>query len=202
MTRGFIYLASASPRRRALLEQIDVPFRVLAAEVSEATRAGEAPEDYVERVARDKAGNVWGRVAAESPRAVLAADTVVVIDNRTLGKPADETEALEMLEQLSGRTHRVLTAVALSAPEARESRLSVSKVRFRATTPAERLAYCRTREPYDKAGGYAIQGLGAVFVEHIDGSYSSVMGLPLVETAAMLEPFGFPGWLTAGGLPR
>lgn len=197
MTTGLIYLASASPRRRELLEQIRVPFRVLAATVSETRHPDENPEAYAARVAGDKADDVWGRVAALGPLGVLAADTVVVAGEAVFGKPVDEDSALAMLERLSGRTHRVMTAVALRTQQGRASVLSISKVRFRATTAAERLAYCRSGEPYDKAGAYAIQGLGAVFVERLEGSYSSVMGLPLAETAALLAPLKLPPWLAA-----
>jgi len=195
MATGFVYLASASPRRRALLEQIGVPFRVLAAEVSEARHGGEAPAVYVGRIAADKADRVWERVAAGEPAPVLAADTAVVVDDEIYGKPGGEAEALAMLGRLSGRSHRVLTAVALRWRETREVFVSVSEVRFRPTTEAERIAYCRSGEPYDKAGAYAIQGQGAVFIEHLDGSYSSVMGLPLAETARLLAPFALPPWL-------
>jgi septum formation protein len=195
MTTGFIYLASASPRRSALLAQIGVPFRVLAAEVAEEALPDEAAAAYVERVALAKADAGWERVHDASPAPVLAADTAVVLEGELFGKPAGEPEALAMLARLSGRSHTVLTAVALRWQERRESRVTTSEVRFRATTPAERLAYCRTGEPYDKAGGYAIQGQAAVFVEHLSGSFSSVMGLPLCETAALLGTYGLPPWL-------
>ena len=197
MTTGFIYLASASPRRSALLAQIGVPFRVLAAEVDEDALAGEAPAAYVERVALAKVDAGWERVQHASPAPVLAADTAVVVDDELFGKPAGEAEALAMLARLSGRSHRVLSAVALRWQEVREARVAISEVRFRATTAAERLAYCRSGEPYDKAGGYAIQGQAAVFVEHLSGSYSAVMGLPLCETAALLANFALPPWLHA-----
>ena len=195
MPTGFIYLASASPRRSTLLAQIGVPFRVLAAEVDETGLPGETAAAYVERVALAKADAGWERVRNASPAPVLAADTVVVLDGERFGKPAVEAEALAMLARLSGRNHSVLTAVALRWQEVRESRVTTSEVRFRATTPAERLAYCRSGEPYDKAGGYAIQGRAAVFVEHLSGSYSSVMGLPLCETAALLGAYALPPWL-------
>jgi nucleoside triphosphate pyrophosphatase len=126
---------------------------------------------------------------------VLGADTAVVVDDEIFGKPGDESEALLMLSRLSGRSHTVLTAVALCAENVRESLVSISEVRFRATTEAERIAYCRSGEPYDKAGAYAVQGVGAVFVEHLKGSFSSVMGLPVCETAALLGRFGMPPWL-------
>ena len=202
MEKNFIYLASASPRRRELLEQIGVPFRVLASAVSESRLPGERPEAYVERVAAEKADEIWGNVSASEPAPVLAADTAVIVDDAVLGKPRDEADALDMLQRLSGRSHTVLTAVALRWQTGRDQVVSSSEVRFRATTAAERKAYCRSDEPYDKAGAYAIQGLGALFVEQLSGSYSAVMGLPLCETATMLNRFGLPPWLSDGAFQR
>jgi septum formation protein len=202
MTTGFIYLASASPRRSELLRQIGVPFRVLVPSVSEARIGDESPATYVDRVAADKAEQIWQRVKTAEPAPVLAADTTVVVDGEMLGKPADEADALAMLRRLSGRSHEVLTAIALRWRELKEALVTVSEVRFRATTEAERVAYCRTGEPYDKAGAYAIQGRGAVFVEHLNGSYSAVMGLPLCATASLLGRFGVPPWLGADGLQQ
>lgn len=198
MTTKFIYLASASPRRSELLAQIGVPFRVLASGIAEVRRSGETPEAYVERTAADKADEVWERVAQDEPAPVLAADTAVVVDDDAFGKPADEAEALAMLARLSGRSHTVVTAVALRWRSERVGRVSCSEVRFRATTEAERRAYCRTEESYDKAGAYAIQGLGGLFVEYLSGSYSAVMGLPLLETASLLKRFELPAWLVGG----
>ena len=195
MTKNFIYLASASPRRRDLLDQIGVPFRVLPSSVTEERRASERPDVYVERIAADKADEVWERVAVSEPAPVLAADTAVVIGDEVFGKPANEVEALAMLQRLSGRSHTVLTAIALRWQSDRDGLITSSEVRFRATTEAERKAYCRSEEPFDKAGAYAIQGLGALFVEHLTGSYSAVMGLPLFETAKMLSRFEMPPWL-------
>ena len=126
---------------------------------------------------------------------MLAADTIVVIDDRIHGKPANEEEGIAMISQLSGRTHQVLTAVALATAAEVSHRLSTSEVRFRRLTHAESLAYWRTGEPRDKAGGYAVQGRGAVFIEHLSGSYSGVMGLPLYETAQLLAAAGVPCWL-------
>lgn len=194
MPRDFIYLASASPRRAELLGQIGVRCEVRPAEIDERAHAGEAPRQYVARVAAAKAAAVHAALDGAS-RPVLAADTAVVLDGRLLGKPADERAALGMLEALSGRTHRVLSAIALRHADGSETALSESEVRFRSTTAAERTAYCRTGEPYGKAGGYAIQGRGAVFVAHLSGSYSSVMGLPVHETAALLARYGMPEWL-------
>jgi len=199
MRKDFVYLASASPRRSELLRQIGVPFEVRPAAIAEDQQPGEAADAYVLRLASQKAATVWralGRGAKE-PRPVLAADTAVVLDGRVLGKPADSAEAEAMLAELSGRAHRVLTAVALKTHEPPDMLLSESEVRFRATTAAERRAYCASGEPFDKAGGYGIQGRAAVFVEHLRGSYSAVVGLPLFETATLLERHGVGFWLAA-----
>ena len=179
------------------MEQIGVPFRIEVSEISEARLEGEPPSAYVERLAVEKADCVFQRTVQRDPAAVLAADTAVVVDDELLGKPADQTEALSMLARLSGRSHRVLTAIALRWSGGLERELVTSEVRFRPTTAAERLAYCQSEEPYDKAGAYAIQGLGAVFIENLTGSYSAVMGLPLAETARVLARFGMPPWLAA-----
>jgi septum formation protein len=195
MGKDFVYLASASPRRSELLRQIGVPFTVRAAAIAEDALAGEAPAAYVARLAAAKAEAVWAAVADSRP--VLGADTAVVLDGEILGKPETAAEAAAMLERLSGRAHRVLTAVAIRHAGGVESRVSDSEVRFRATTAAERLAYCATGEPFDKAGGYGIQGHAAVFVETVTGSYSGVVGLPLYETAALLKRVGVGFWLTA-----
>jgi septum formation protein len=194
MKKDFVYLASSSPRRSELLRQIGVKFEVRAAAIPEDPASGESPDSYVLRLAAAKAAAVWRNVASEAVRPVLAADTAVVLDDRLLGKPADAGEADAMLAELSGRSHRVLTAVALVCGGAPETLISESEVRFRATTAAERRAYCATGEPFDKAGGYGIQGRAAVFVEHLNGSYSSVVGLPLFETAALLERCGVSLW--------
>jgi septum formation protein len=196
MTRDFIYLASASPRREELLRQLGVPFTAQPAVIAEERLPEEPPADYVRRTARAKAAAVWASPAVQAaPRPVLAADTAVVVDDTVFGKPVDVAQALEMLEALSGRSHIVLTAVALHVDGAAAELLSRSEVRFRATTHDERLAYCATGEPLDKAGAYAIQGRGALFVERLDGSYSGVVGLPLFETATLLGRFSLPSWL-------
>ncbi len=194
-------LASRSPRRRELLEQIGVPHLVSAADLDEALRPGEPAADYVVRMARAKALAVQARGMALP---VLAADTTVVLDERVCGKPASEAEAVAMLAALSGRSHTVLTAVALAAHGALEHRLSASEVRLRPLSRAECIAYWRTGEPRDKAGGYAVQGRAAAFVEHLSGSYSGVMGLPLFETAQLLRAAGVPYGLgaPARGAPR
>jgi len=197
MRKDFVYLASASPRRRELLRQIGVAFEVRPAAIAEDPLPREAPEDYVRRLATAKAEAVFATLREPELRPVLAADTAVVLDGALLGKPADAREAAEMLERLSGRAHRVLTAVALHSGDSVATLRSDSEVRFRATTAAERLAYCATGEPFDKAGGYGIQGHAAVFVESLQGSYSGVMGLPLFETAALLARAGVQFWLTA-----
>jgi septum formation protein len=184
-----LVLASASPRRRELLIQIGVRHRVLAVDLDESRLPGETLEDFVQRLAMDKALAGWQALPAVARAAVLGADTLVVLDGEPLGKPADRDDALTMLARLSGRSHEVLTAVALVTPEARV-RLSRSRVTFRATSAAERLAYWDSGEPADKAGGYGIQGLGAIFVAHLEGSYSGVMGLPLFETAELLVEAG------------
>ena len=197
-----IYLASKSPRRRELLRQVGVEFELLmlrsdparGADVSEDVLPGESPHDYVARVAIDKGAFAW-RVLQQRRqplRPVLAADTTVTIDGLILGKPADNAEAVEMLERLSGRTHQVLTTVSVHHSHMAEHVTQVSNVRFAKLSPAQIKAYCATPEPYDKAGGYGIQGLAALFVEHIEGSHSGIMGLPLFETANLLRKAGLP----------
>lgn len=184
-----LYLASQSPRRRELLDQIGVRYQVLPVDVEEQAWPGEVAADYVCRVARDKARAGWQSLAAARRRPVLGADTAVVVDDHILGKPRDREQAIAMLQQLSGRSHAVLTAVAL-VDTAERIRLSSSRVTFRTVSAAECAAYWDTGEPADKAGGYAIQGIAAVFIERIEGSYSGVMGLPLFETAGLLKESG------------
>ncbi|MGD8808207.1 MAG: Maf family protein [Gammaproteobacteria bacterium] len=197
MGKSFIYLASASPRRAELLRQLGVEYRVHPAEIDERRLGAEPAVAYVKRIAAAKAVAVRARVGPEVP--VLGADTVVVCDGQVLGKPDGAATALDMLERLSGRTHDVLSAVAVADAQSAPTLLSISKVRFRPTTVGERAAYCATHEPLDKAGAYGIQGFAAAFVEHLDGSYSGVMGLPLCETAELLAPFGLPRWLHGNG---
>ncbi|AQR71052.1 septum formation inhibitor Maf [Janthinobacterium sp. LM6] len=197
-----IYLASKSPRRRELLRQIGVDFELLllrsdgprGADVTEEVLPGESALDYVARVANEKAAFAWDLVRRRhlTPRPVLAADTTVTIDGTILGKPADRAEAVAMLQQLSGRTHEVLTSIAVHYKDFAEQRTQVSQVRFGVLSPASITAYCATPEPYDKAGGYGIQGSAALFVEHIEGSHSGIMGLPLYETAQLLRLAGLP----------
>jgi septum formation protein len=197
-----IYLASKSPRRRELLRQIGVEFELLmlrsdparGADVSEIELPGEDPSVYVARVAKEKAAFAFNilQLRRMPARPVLAADTTVTIDGEILGKPADPDEAARMLERLSGRTHQVLTSVAVHHTNMAEQITQVSDVRFATLSPAAIRAYCATAEPYDKAGGYGIQGIAALFVEHIDGSHSGILGLPLYETARLLRLAGVP----------
>lgn len=188
-----LILASASPRRSALLMQIGVPHRVLPAQLDERRLEGEAADVCVQRLAEQKALQVLARLPpGTNALPVLGADTEVVLDGAMLGKPRDRREGVAMLARLSGREHEVLSAVALAYGARLISRLCHSVVRFRALARAECEAYWDSGEPRDKAGGYAIQGLGAVFVEALRGSYSGVMGLPLFETAALLEAAGLP----------
>lgn len=182
-----LYLASQSPRRHELLKQIGIPHRVIQATVDETVRAGESAADYVRRLALAKAR---AGQALHHDAAVLGADTAVVLDDRILGKPCDREQGLAMLAALSGREHRVLTGVALVYTNHAEVRLSENRVRFRHIDPGEAARYWASGEPADKAGGYAIQGLGAVFVSELAGSFSGVMGLPLYETAEILASAG------------
>jgi len=189
MSEPQFYLASASPRRKQLLEQLGLRFQVVVAEVDETVQAGEAPRDYVLRVAGLKATAVAARLG--NPRLpVLAADTTVVLDGAILGKPKDRDDAIRMLAHLGGRRHQVLSAVALWNRDVLDTVLNDSWVSFRAIDPVEAGAYWDSGEPRDKAGSYGIQGLGAVFVQSLEGSYSGVMGLPLFETAALLHKAG------------
>lgn len=189
-----LYLASGSPRRRELLTQIGVAFSTLAAPIDESVLAGEAAAQYVQRLALAKANAGLATLNAPDDAVVLGADTAVVVDGRILGKPVDRADALAMLQLLSGRDHQVLTAVALTNDQRSEVRLVSSEVHFRPVSSTEAHTYWASGEPQDKAGGYAIQGLGAVFVSSMRGSYSAVVGLPLCETAALLADFGIPCW--------
>lgn len=186
-----LLLASASPRRAELLAQIGVRATRLVCSVDEQVQPGESPGGYVERVTRDK---VLAAVQAAPGRVVLAADTAVVQGDCILGKPADRADAVRMLTALSGSEHTVMTAVAVGCDQRVELVRVDTLVRFRALSEAEIAAYWDTGEPADKAGSYGIQGLAAVFVERIEGSYSAVVGLPLLETATLLKSFGIPCW--------
>ena len=195
-----IYLASKSPRRRELLRQVGIDFDLLSLrsdpargiDVPEDVFEGELAQDYVVRVALEKGAFAWKvlQQRRQPLRPVLTADTTVTIDGAILGKPADLAEARAMLEQLSGRTHQVLTTVAVHYTDMAEHVTQVSNVRFAKLTAQQIAAYCATSEPYDKAGGYGIQGLAALFIEHIEGSHSGIMGLPIFETAVLLRKAG------------
>jgi len=183
-----IILASASPRRQTLLQQIGVRFRQQVAEVDETPLDNESAQDYVVRLAVAKASAVRQQ-SGDDEAPVLGADTAVVVDGRLLGKPVDLAHAREMLQLLSGRRHQVLSAVAL-VKERQAVAVSDSSVWFRALCDKDIEDYWKSGEPGDKAGAYAIQGIGAIFVERLEGSYSGVMGLPLHETARLLQDFG------------
>lgn len=200
--RPLLYLASHSPRRRELLRQINVRFETLllrsdrmrGSDVEEIVRAGEAPADYVTRITLEKArmGAARARERGMAPGVVLAADTEVVIDGEALGKPRDAAAATQMLTRLSGRSHEVLSAVAVATGETQiDIRLARSVVSLKVLDPVELRRYVSSGEPLDKAGAYGIQGLGALFVTRLEGSYSAVMGLPLFETAELLRNHGF-----------
>tara|TARA_R110002072_G_scaffold2252_4_gene18638 strand:- start:6441 stop:7016 length:576 start_codon:yes stop_codon:yes gene_type:complete len=184
-----LILGSTSPRRASLLSQLDVPFEVIAPDVDETQLAGEAPEVYVTRMSNAKHERVVQKLDAEG--LVIAADTVVVLGDEILGKPANEAQGAEMLSRLSGNQHRVLTSVTIGPNGRRNEQFVIETiVRFRTLTTIECNAYWRTGEPQDKAGGYGIQGVGAIFIESIQGSYTNVVGLPLTETAASLRGYG------------
>jgi len=197
-----IWLASRSPRRQELLAQIGVEFDVLrlreasgrTPDVLEVAHDGEPALHYVERIARTKANVGWQSMVARGleTRPVLGADTEVILDGEVFGKPADERAAKAMLARLSGRTHEVVTAVALRWQDDTHFAMSTSKVTLAPLTKSAIAAYVASGEPFDKAGGYGIQGRAAAFVTRLDGSYSGVMGLPLAETAALLARAGFP----------
>ncbi len=202
MSESRIFLASRSPRRRELLHQIHVKFEVLLfragnrsdVDVAEDVLAGEDAVSYVQRVARAKALGGMQRVAWRHlpRRAVLSADTTLEVDGEIIGKPEDDEHATEILQRLSGRSHRVLTAVAMADTERLESLLSVSQVSFRPLSVQDIRHYIASGEHRDKAGAYGIQGRAALFIDEIRGSYSGIMGLPLFETAQLLEKFGIP----------
>jgi septum formation protein len=188
-----VYLASASPRRHELLQQLGVRFAVRIADVPETLQSGETPQQFVQRLALEKANKVWHALEPAQRRPVIGADTVVVIDEHILGKPVSRERAQEMLGLLSGRTHEVLTGVAVVSQQSSVC-VNVSAVRFRTLDQAEIEAYWQTGEPADKAGAYAIQGYAAAFIEHLSGSYSGVMGLPLYETSKLLRQHAVPIW--------
>ena len=184
-----IVLASGSPRRKQLLEMLRIPFRVIAPDVDEHVLPGEKPDAYVTRLSRAKAQAV---VALAAGDVVLAADTTVVIDNEILGKPVSPEDAVRMLERLQGRTHQVLTSVAVAESGRLDQALDVSRVIFRPNDRSTLEAYVATGEPLDKAGAYAIQGLGAPLIERVEGDFFGVMGLPLRLALDLLAKFGRP----------
>ena len=181
-----LQLASRSPRRREILEALGIRFTIVSVDVDESPLDGEKPADMVLRLAQAKTE----AVDAGPDSIVLGADTEVVIDGEALGKPRDEADALAMLARLSGRAHQVLTGIAVRGPHGTRTALSKTDVYFREISRDEALAYWQSGEPRDKAGAYAIQGLGGVYVERIDGSYSGVVGLPVFETMALLREAG------------
>ncbi len=181
-------LASASPRREALLKQIGLHCLKYPVDLDESVLPGESAPSYVMRLAEQKALAGQKRSGTDLP--VLGSDTSVVFNGKILGKPRDRRQAVDMLMQLSGKTHQVMTGVAVCQHNRVQSIISVTDVSFRALSEAECHAYCDTGEPFDKAGGYGIQGLAAIFVRSVSGSYSNVVGLPLFETADLLRQFG------------
>lgn len=188
-TKSFrFYLASGSPRRRELLEAHGLDFETLRAEVDESPQGDETPARMVIRLAIEKARRARSIARRDYP--VLAADTVVALGNRIFGKPQSRQDALDMLAALSGKTHEVFTGVALDVSGKTQSSLSITRVQFREIDELEAVAYWNSGEPADKAGAYAIQGLGGAFVRAIQGSYSGVVGLPMFETIAMLQQAG------------
>jgi nucleoside triphosphate pyrophosphatase len=191
-----LYLASQSPRRGELLSQIGVQYQRLSVDVEECQGCGELPSEYVQRLAVDKSAAGWRELQRASlPIApVMGADTIVVLDGQVLEKPSNEAEAVAMLARLSGRVHQVFTAVALTSTGAQEVVVCSTEVTFTRISESQARDYWQTREPKDKAGGYGIQGAGAVFVENLAGSYSGVVGLPLFETQQLLNQFDVSVW--------
>ncbi|MBI3562732.1 MAG: septum formation inhibitor Maf [Gammaproteobacteria bacterium] len=188
-----LYLASTSPRRRELLQQIGVRFAVLNVAVHEEPQSNESPHALVQRLAQDKAVAGWHSLPQQARKPVLGADTVVVIDGHVLGKPRDKSAGLAMLQRLSARSHQVYSAVAL-CHDTCSVMVNCSEVSLRALSLEECVAYWDSGEPRDKAGAYAIQGKAAVFIQSLHGSYSAVMGLPLYETVQLLQQFNIPYW--------
>jgi len=194
-----LYLASASPRRREILNQLGIPHEVLAQDIDESKYPAETPDEFVCRLAKAKAESALASLPKSANAACLGSDTTVVCENEIFEKPEDEDDALRILSKLSGRTHQVLTAVALATRNTTDVLLSISQVTFRELTDAEIRAYWSSGEPADKAGAYGIQGLGALFVEAMEGSYSGIMGLPVMETTRLLEKVNLTPELILGG---
>lgn len=197
-----LYLASGSPRRKELLTQIGVPFQQVSVAVDERWHTAEDPLDYVRRLAADKAraGLAMLQGQGVATPVVLGADTAGVLQGEILGKPCHGDDAIAMLMRMSGRTHQVITGIALATAAGVQVAHSCTDVTFRTLSEAEAAAYWRTGEPADKAGAYGIQGFGAVFVARIEGSYTGVVGLPLFETAQLLEQAGVPVWQPTGAV--
>ena len=185
-----LYLASQSPRRRQLLEQVGIRFDTVDVDVPEARAPGEPPADYISRVAREKAGAGMLKLAGVAGAVVLGADTEVVLDGEVFGKPVDAAHATAMLRRLGGRTHEAISAVWCVSAGREERALSVSEVTFAALSEAAIAAYVASGEPIGRAGAYAIQGRAAAFISRLSGSYSGVMGLPLFETLELLRRYG------------
>lgn len=183
-----LYLASQSPRRRELLKQINIPFKTVHGEIDETVIAHESADDYVIRMAQSKA-QAGLKNTQEAQALVMGADTAVVFEDQIFGKPDNAAHAASLLRQLSGSTHWVMSGVSLASRKRQESIVQKTQVSFRVLSDHEIHQYCLSDEPYDKAGAYAIQGRAAVFISNITGSYSSVMGLPLMETWKLLESF-------------
>jgi septum formation protein len=185
-----LFLASSSPRRRELLKQLGLQFEVLQPNVDESILPNEAHQNYVLRLSQVKAAAGLALLADDESQPVLGSDTIVFCEGKILGKPENQEHAIEMLTLLSGKSHEVLTAVTLATQDKSASAVSTTIVQFKKLTTSEIETYWQTGEPKGKAGAYAIQGLGAVFIKKIEGSYSGVMGLPLFETAELLSQFG------------
>ncbi len=193
-TQPQLYLASQSPRRLQLLQQLGLKVEIFNADIDETPKADEQPADYVRRMAQEKnhaARQQLEKLANFAPHLpILSADTSVVCNGQILGKPQNHAQAAQMLRLLSDRTHQVLTAVCVSLPDQKYSLVQTSQVTFKTLTEQEISAYIRTGEPMDKAGAYGIQGVGGIFISHIEGSFSGVMGLPVFETAELLRQVG------------
>ena len=196
MSSLLLILASASPRREKLLRQLGVNFVSEPQNIIEEKRIDESPEKFVKRMAEEKASSAFGK-RKENDIVVVASDTIVVCDKRVLGKPKDKSDGIKMLLTLSNKTHRVLSAVTVANTLRYKSTVSETSVSFREISEIEAEYYWDSGEPEGKAGGYAIQGCGAVFVQSINGSYSGVMGLPLFQTAQLLSEFGIHSWQSA-----
>ena len=192
-----IYLASQSPRRRTLIEQLGISYQAINVEVDERQQSGELPVDFVSRLASEKAQAGW-QLVSELGIPVVGADTCIVLDQKIVGKPLDQQHGIELLKRYSGKSHQVVTGIAMvghaggvsGAPVVQQVRVNTSQVKFRAITDRECEQYWQTGEPEGKAGGYAIQGKAAAFIEKIEGSYSGVMGLPLFEFSELISEFG------------